>query len=478
MKKLTGQALVILLISSAPFVRNAHAQTEIVITVENIALFTQVRAGNRVVCHKGAETQFGIIKGKKPLDVVAGKVVKIIARIKRSIKRLRRRIGRLRERGASRRRISKLKVRIRIFRRGVIANCPLSPVNFQIGTNLEWLNSYAAQLIFVDVFKRSRPWIPNNYPQDDSWDSGVAIPMDADGYPLQIPYSPPRGGPDQIVTTLMYDTLKLGEYPAGNYTLIFDGMGTIHISGTVTGGETLVFNNGGTHSVTITPGISDGEVLLEIIASQLGNHIRNIRFIMPGYEDVYQTQPFYPPFIERLSKFAVVRLAQTMRANDGDYPCDNAAEVHEGGCVKLWGSRTKMNGQTQGGNRGVALEYLIDLMNTANVSPWFTIPHGADDTYIREFAKIVRDRLKPTLKAYIEWSNEIWNFAPGFWPQHNYAPEKGLSMGLGGGVIQTTREMSIQHTSRQISFVSLKRNLGDQLIELLKCCLVFSLFHG
>jgi hypothetical protein len=60
--------------------------------------------------------------------------------------------------------------------------------------------------------------------------------------------------------------------------------------------------------------------------------------------------------------------------------------------------------------KGVAVEVMVDLANQLDMAPWFCMPHLADDTYVTEFAKIVKARLAPHLKIYIEHSNELWNF--------------------------------------------------------------------
>ncbi|MFN0217321.1 MAG: hypothetical protein ACKVP4_00750, partial [Hyphomicrobium sp.] len=58
---------------------------------------------------------------------------------------------------------------------------------------------------------------------------------------------------------------------------------------------------------------------------------------------------------------------------------------------------------------GVALEYMIDFANYVGASPWFTIPTAADDNYVREMAKLIKERLDGGRKFYIEYSNEVWN---------------------------------------------------------------------
>lgn len=55
---------------------------------------------------------------------------------------------------------------------------------------------------------------------------------------------------------------------------------------------------------------------------------------------------------------------------------------------------------------GVAIEIMIQISNELKINPWFCIPHRATDDYIVQFAKLVKARLDPSLKVYIEHSNE------------------------------------------------------------------------
>lgn len=47
--------------------------------------------------------------------------------------------------------------------------------------------------------------------------------------------------------------------------------------------------------------------------------------------------------------------------------------------------------------------------------------------YVRNFAVMVRDRLDPSLKVHVEYSNEVWN---SMFSQAKYAGEKGLERRL------------------------------------------------
>jgi hypothetical protein len=70
---------------------------------------------------------------------------------------------------------------------------------------------------------------------------------------------------------------------------------------------------------------------------------------------------------------------------------------------------------------------MIELANRVHADPWFNIPHLADDDYVRNFARVVAAQLDPSLKVYVEHSNEVWNLG---YPQARYAQQRGLALGL------------------------------------------------
>jgi hypothetical protein len=55
-------------------------------------------------------------------------------------------------------------------------------------------------------------------------------------------------------------------------------------------------------------------------------------------------------------------------------------------------------------------EYVIQLCNQSDMDMWINIPVSVDDDYIRSLAALIKAKLKPSLKIYIEHSNEVWNF--------------------------------------------------------------------
>ncbi len=99
-----------------------------------------------------------------------------------------------------------------------------------------------------------------------------------------------------------------------------------------------------------------------------------------------------------------------------------------------WATRTTpAMGQIRGAADGYALEYMIKLANEAHVNPWFCMPWNADDDYVRKFAEMVRDQLDPDLTAYVETSNEVWNW---IYPVTSQARDEGLAEGLSTNVAE------------------------------------------
>ncbi|HKU36889.1 MAG TPA: hypothetical protein VJR89_02045 [Polyangiales bacterium] len=77
----------------------------------------------------------------------------------------------------------------------------------------------------------------------------------------------------------------------------------------------------------------------------------------------------------------------------------------------------------------VALEWQIDLCNRAKKDYWVTVPHEAKPEYWQKLAQLIHDTLDPSLRVYVEWSNEVWN---GQFPQRAFAQQQGNALKLEG----------------------------------------------
>lgn len=267
-----------------------------------------------------------------------------------------------------------------------------------LGINLNGVVDWTTQWPFVDVFKISRPWIPQrqNYP----WGQGGPLQLTPEGWIASLE-------PGQFAETVMFADTE-GHYPSGKYVLLYNGEGTINFN---FGSAKVVSQKPGRMLLDVVP--QNAGIWLQLLATNPKNPIRNIRLIMPGFEKTYQTQPFHPLFLKRLSKFKTIRFMDWMATNNSP--------------VSNWSERATPSLATQATDKGVALEYMINLANTLHANPWFTIPHQATDDYVRKLATTVRDRLDPSLKPHIEYSNEVWN---NIFSQTNYAQKRGLAENL------------------------------------------------
>ncbi len=77
----------------------------------------------------------------------------------------------------------------------------------------------------------------------------------------------------------------------------------------------------------------------------------------------------------------------------------------------------------------MALEWQIDLCNRTDKDCWVTIHHTSTAQDWRRTAELVKATLKPSLRLYVEWSNEVWN--SGF-PVHMYADNAARQLDLPG----------------------------------------------
>jgi hypothetical protein len=65
----------------------------------------------------------------------------------------------------------------------------------------------------------------------------------------------------------------------------------------------------------------------------------------------------------------------------------------------------------------VPWERAIEMANATNTDMWVNVPTRADANYYTELAKLLKAKLKPNLKVYVEYSNEVWN---GQFTQYHY----------------------------------------------------------
>jgi hypothetical protein len=268
------------------------------------------------------------------------------------------------------------------------------------GTNLAAVADYSRELPFVDAFKSARPWI--SQAQGKTWGQGGALALDANGWVTSFQ-------PGQYAETILLDNAldDQAHYPTGNYTLLYDGEGTLAFD---LQSATIVSQTPGRMVVNVPAG--GNGIYLMLTATNPANPLRNIRFLMPGSEGSYQSQPFNPAFLQSLQTYRALRFMEWSLVNNST--------------VQQWSERPAPADYTYSW-RGVPLEVQIQLANALKLTPWFHIPAMAGDNYVQNFAAVVNSRLDPSLSFYLEYSNETWNAV---FTQNAYVRSQGLALGF------------------------------------------------
>lgn len=297
----------------------------------------------------------------------------------------------------------------------------LAGPSLYVGTNLDPIRDFGSTP-FVNVMDLARSWQTANADGSGAFNSNRIddFELDANGWPTQIPFQPADGSSAQLVHTI------IPVYGPGEYTLIAEGTGELLFRG---GGGMLVPTSPYQRSrvITLTGGrqeipfvIHDTEfgdgfdnLFLYIQRSDPSDPITDLDLVMPGRLETYRTDPFVDDYTDGLQSFGNLRFMEWNATN-------NSTAVS-------WADRTTADSATQAGRSGGTYESMIDLSNQLHQDAWITIPARANDDYVRQLAMLVRDRLDPELKVFIEYSNETWNST---FTQSRYVQSEGLALGL------------------------------------------------
>lgn len=282
-----------------------------------------------------------------------------------------------------------------------------------VGMNLFYVNYWSREVPFGNLMMQASPWQACNndwkFDEKDNYLISDKIQVDANGYPTHLPQSIAGQSKPQIAKTVVaWD--NGGILPKGTYTLRYEGDGEIELFGLDT--ITILKKQNGQIEFDLkairvldknTFGLKGGGLGFVIRKSTLGNPIRNIRILLPTVKETDATYPFNPTFLQKLSPFKAIRFMNWAGAY---WSLD-----------EKWINRRQSTYYTQFNmhdwreNRSVAYEYMIKLCNVLNRDMWLSVPYKADENYIAELGKMILKDLKPNLKIYLEYGNEVWNVA-------------------------------------------------------------------
>jgi len=281
--------------------------------------------------------------------------------------------------------------------KGAIANdaetTKVVTANARLGMNLAGIVDWNTEQPFVDFFHMSRDWV--SQPKKGAWGTGPKLTLDENGWIKSLE----KG----CYATRIICSLEDNQYPSGDYVILYDGEGEI----APTNGF-IKENKAG--RMVLKVNAAKGPFFININKTNPQNYIRNIRVILPGYEHTYQSNPWHPDFLKRWSGIACLRFMDFMQTN-------HSTQIK-------WEDRPKVSDASYT-NIGVPLELMVDLANRLNTDAWFCMPHQADDDYVRQFALYVKKNLKSELRAWVEYSNEVWN---GGFKQNKFAAKAGQAL--------------------------------------------------
>jgi hypothetical protein len=244
--------------------------------------------------------------------------------------------------------------------------------SFQLGINVAPSVYYGTERTFANLAYAA-----------SNWDSLGADKLNSYSYPastgiiqLNVP-QPVWGGTDTRITCT------------------WKGSGSFFIDGDRSGDAY------GDHTVSTTwrgwNGSGRPQMYLQVSNANTTDPLRDLDCREPG---VVANGVFDQRIIDDLKPYGVLRFLDWSSANG------NPASV-------TWATRTTPDQIAQSGPDGVAIENMVDLANATNSDAWFTVPYNADETYVRNMAKLVHDRLSIGHRAYFELSNETWNYGFG-----------------------------------------------------------------
>lgn len=271
---------------------------------------------------------------------------------------------------------------------------------------------------------------PNVLPTAAKWESvansGQNAAVDANGWPTEDfrvlffdhrPFNAWNDAPD--------DTSRYVVDVSGTYTLSFKGQANLtswcdgpvqflnkkYVASTNTTTLDIVFPKGGG-----TNWIKRGNYSFFMInflqtdfnGTQKG--VKEIKLFRPNY--VHNTpQIFNTDFVNGLNPFASIRYMDFMGVANNNNP------IYPG--ITKWEDRVLPTWPQFG--KGAPWEYLITLANLTNRDVWVNLPCAADSSYIVTLAKLLKKELRPNIKIYLEYSNEVWNAGDFSQYQYNYS---------------------------------------------------------
>ena len=248
-----------------------------------------------------------------------------------------------------------------------------------LGIGLGGIADWSTQYPFLDFMKSAREW--------EDWQNDKQLPSDILDEHGWVHRLPARATAGTVFFTLDEEDIPL---PYKRFVVRWKGKGRITYS---VSAEKIEEESKPNRDVIE---VFHGNAYLHIEETDPSDYIRDISIVPEKYVALYDSGEIYnPDFVAKIRQFRAIRFMDWMNTNDSEQ--------------REWSDRPKVKDAIWS-VKGVPVEIMVALVNKVNADPWFNMPHQATDEYIRQFATYVRDNLLSHLIAYVEYSNEVWNF--------------------------------------------------------------------
>ena len=242
-----------------------------------------------------------------------------------------------------------------------------------LGVNLESIRDYERQFMFIDAIKSSRKWGSAAKPYDQQG------PMGDDGWPA--------GDAGTLVMTEVKNVNGVYRFSATGRC----ELATPNSPASVTNQIYDAAHNR-TMADVVVKAAADKIVTLNLAFKNTNGGIKDIKLIRPGYAT--DESIFTREFLNALSPFDAIRFMDYLKTNNST--------------ISKWADRVHVT-DAQFNSKGGPYEYAIELGNKTQKDIWLNVPALADDDFITQLGNLVREKLKPNLHCYVEYSNEVWN---------------------------------------------------------------------
>ncbi len=207
----------------------------------------------------------------------------------------------------------------------------------------------------------------------------------------------------------------------GTYHLSFNGQATIQAtfgsSGTTFAVQNQVYNaaTNTTAADLVVPASNTSQLFgvgfvntRATPSAAINTGISNAKLIRPGYA-ADSTQLYSNEFLAALKPYSVLRYVLPDESNNQPFFASN-------------GTTLVTVDAPQVDQTGTPWEYQVTLANQTHTDMWINVPQGATDAYVAALAGIIKNGgtvngvtyagLDPSLKVYLEYSNEVWGGIP------------------------------------------------------------------